>query len=160
MLAFFLPYMTWCAQHNHSALRSRVAHFQRSLFDDNGRPLVRGLDRSIVIDPRRLHITLGVMALGGENNSIQDALAMLDSLRPQLQAVLDQSRAVQVKFQTMDILKTKKRNNSEEVEAHVLYLGLGPSEDDETLQLRRVCGTETSSMMMSSNQTRHYTWGI
>jgi len=121
---------------------------------------VRGLDSSIVIDPRRLHITLGVMALGGENNSVQDALAMLDSLRPQLQAVLDQSRAVQVKLQTMDVLKTKKRINSEEVEAHVLYLGPGPSDDDETLRLRHVCGMELSSMTMLSNPTRHYTRGI
>jgi len=86
------------------------------------------------------------MTLGGENNSVQDALAMLDSLRPQLQAVLDQSRAVQVKLQTMDILKTKKRSNSEEVEAHVLYLGPGPFEDDETLRLRRVCGMELSKV--------------
>lgn len=124
---------------------------------------MRGLDRSIVIDPRRLHITLGVMTLGGENNyHVQDALALLDSLLPQLHMVLEQPRAVQVKLETLDILKTAKHSNSENVEAHVLYLGPGPSNDDETLRLKRVCGATMipSVMIILPDPTRHCTSGI
>lgn len=103
------------------------------------------------------------MTLGGENNyHVQDALALLDSLLPQLHMVLEQPRAVQVKLETLDILKTAKHSNSENVEAHVLYLGPGPSNDDETLRLKRVCGTTMipSVMIILPDPTRHCTSGI
>ncbi|GLB45250.1 hypothetical protein LshimejAT787_2100100 [Lyophyllum shimeji] len=54
------------------ALRARVAAFQDGLFepafqpDGTRKPPVRGLDRSVVIDPIRFHLTLGVMALAEE----------------------------------------------------------------------------------------------
>ncbi|KAF8147870.1 hypothetical protein B0H34DRAFT_738528 [Crassisporium funariophilum] len=73
--------------HDHVALQTRISAFQEALFasadryhpqpSKGSRPqkkkietiassLVEGLDSSIVIDPRRLHMTLGVMALEPE----------------------------------------------------------------------------------------------
>ncbi|KIM37152.1 hypothetical protein M413DRAFT_31091 [Hebeloma cylindrosporum] len=73
--------------HDHPELRNRVSAFQTALLGDNmaepstsiapppptkkgkGKPspristVIEGLDTSILIDPRRLHMTLGVMAL-------------------------------------------------------------------------------------------------
>ncbi|KAF5360756.1 hypothetical protein D9756_004431 [Leucocoprinus leucothites] len=127
--------------HNHSTLRTRVANFQRSLFDGEGKPLVRGLDRTIIIDPRRLHLTLGVMAL----ERVEDALALLQSLQPQLRALLaEQHTAVKVKLEKLDVLKTERRTGAdgvEEIDAHVLYLGVPErvADDEETLRLKRVC---------------------
>ncbi|KXN81932.1 Activating signal cointegrator 1 complex subunit 1 [Leucoagaricus sp. SymC.cos] len=122
--------------HTHSILRARVANFQESLFDGDGRALVRGLDRTIVIDPRRLHLTLGVMALDGETKRVEDALALLETLRPQLRALLEDRKTVKVELGTLDVLKTERRG--EEVHAHVLYLGVSDA-DEETLRLKRVC---------------------
>ncbi|KAF7768412.1 hypothetical protein Agabi119p4_7655 [Agaricus bisporus var. burnettii] len=123
--------------HNHPMLRNRVAAFQNSLFDRNGSTLVRGLDKSILVDPRRLHMTLGVMALDGETKDITSALELLESLRPALRAVLEERHSVKVEFKTApEVLKTEKREG--EIFANVLYLGVNePS--DETTRLKQVC---------------------
>jgi hypothetical protein len=130
-------------------------------------PIVDGLDSSIVIDPRRLHMTLGVMALQKEHvptaaDTVEDpaplrpsapssstprptaprtsstsdaspipselhehdvspppepaepprtvttALALLRSLQPQISAILDGSRGVQVPLEVLDVLKTTR----------------------------------------------------
>ncbi|KAF9044145.1 hypothetical protein BJ165DRAFT_1479390 [Panaeolus papilionaceus] len=65
--------------HNHPALSSRIAEFHKALINARGTPatknlytsrgkpqvstLVQGLDSTILIDPIRMHMTLGVMAL-------------------------------------------------------------------------------------------------
>ncbi|KAM6493698.1 hypothetical protein JOM56_010059 [Amanita muscaria] len=56
---------------------------------------VTGLDSSIVIDPRRLHLTLSVMALAAVGNSdgntmtVQAALDLPHILRPSIAEVLE-----------------------------------------------------------------------
>ncbi|KAF8059234.1 hypothetical protein FPV67DRAFT_461786 [Lyophyllum atratum] len=58
--------------HTNSILRSRITAFQTNLFQPGAHPdgtrktPIRGLDKSIVIDPMRFHLTLGVMALDEE----------------------------------------------------------------------------------------------
>lgn len=54
-------------QNNHESLRDLVSSFQSSLLESD--PPISGLDPTIVIDPRRLHITLGVMALDKEEEA-------------------------------------------------------------------------------------------
>jgi activating signal cointegrator complex subunit 1 len=93
-----------------------------------------------MVDPRRLHLTLGVMALDNETKNIADALKLLESLRPELGAILKEGKkSVKVQFKTApEVLKTEK--HGDEMFANVLYLGVRePS--DETIQLKQVCGT-------------------
>ncbi|KAF9551926.1 hypothetical protein CPC08DRAFT_768609 [Agrocybe pediades] len=130
-------------------------------------PVVQGLDTSILIDPRRLHMTLGVMTLEKEEDgkeivgegkgedkatleihesrvegqttsvsisqhdqleveatletsvtitaplsrprkTISTALALLQSLKPQISAILDGSTGVDVPLEVLDTLKTEK----------------------------------------------------
>lgn len=53
--------------HTHPPLRGLVSSFQSSLLALD--PPIGGLDKSIIIDPRRLHLTLGVMALDPEDGT-------------------------------------------------------------------------------------------
>ncbi|KIL57184.1 hypothetical protein M378DRAFT_88218, partial [Amanita muscaria Koide BX008] len=93
-----------------------------------------GLDSSIVIDPRRLHLMLGVMACSSERNSmtVQAALDLLHTLRPSIAEILNGSPSVKVRLDTMDVLKS---NNVEgNMNAHVLFLGpRGVNEEDTRL---------------------------
>jgi activating signal cointegrator complex subunit 1 len=60
-------------------------------------PPIEGLDSSIVVHPRRLHLTLGVMALAPDPSSkeqgydLAGATALLASLAPRIRAVLAHS---------------------------------------------------------------------
>lgn len=118
-------------------MRSKVASFQRSLFDKDGKALVRGLDRTIVIDPRRLHLTLGVMALDDDAKSPSDALKILNSVQPDIRNLLQEHKTVKVKFEILDVLKTERHNDGE-ISAHVLYLGVNGADED-SQRLGRVC---------------------
>jgi len=118
-------------------LRTKVTSFQRSLFDADGKALVRGLDKTIVIDPRRLHLTLGVMALDNDTRTVSDALKLLESTQPELRSLLEEHRTVKVKLETLDVLKIEKRND-EDISAHVLYLGVNEADHDSE-RLKRVC---------------------
>lgn len=128
-------------------MRSKVANLQRSFFDGDGTALVRGVDRTIVVDPRRLHLTLGVMALDGGTKSIADALKLLESLKPELGALLGERKTVKVQFGTLDVLKTQKRED--EIFANVLYLGVQEA-TEETIRLKRICGKEDKRKYDSS----------
>ena len=90
--------------------------------------LVEGLDSSIIIDPRRLHMTLGVMALEQDDDSVdpteapetteaQDhlskktvssALYLLNSLKPRISEILQCDKGVKVPLEIMDVLKTQR----------------------------------------------------
>ncbi|KAG6846936.1 hypothetical protein H0H93_011009, partial [Arthromyces matolae] len=105
----------------------------------NASQTIRSLDPSIVIPPIRFHLTLGAMALtleetdeGVQVNSpirtVDTALALLDSLKPRLDAILraesDQGRETPllVEFEALDILrpskpKKKKSPNGKEGES-------------------------------------------
>ncbi|KAF8060269.1 hypothetical protein FPV67DRAFT_1707687 [Lyophyllum atratum] len=73
--------------HTNPTLRSRITAFQTHLFQPGAHPdgtrkaLIRGLDNSIVIDPMRFHLTLGVMALD-EEAGIEDRKDSLEKVDP------------------------------------------------------------------------------
>ncbi|EMD39444.1 hypothetical protein CERSUDRAFT_121726 [Gelatoporia subvermispora B] len=52
---------------HHAALRERMTTFTDALLQTS--PAITGLDRSIVIPPRRLHLTLGVLSLDTQKSS-------------------------------------------------------------------------------------------
>ena len=90
--------------------------------------LVEGLDSSILIDPRRLHMTLGVMALEQDDDSVDitkapetttaqlrfpkktvsSALYLLNSLKPRISEILQFGKGVKVPLEIMHVLKTEK----------------------------------------------------
>ncbi|KAI3998498.1 hypothetical protein K525DRAFT_214564 [Schizophyllum commune Loenen D] len=128
-------------------LRARLIAFGDALLAAS--PPVAGLDKSIIIDPRRVHLTLGVMRLEEEDSAptgtahadteaqaigdppssppppkktISSALALLRSLAPQL-AALGPAR---IDLERLGVLKTQKGGR----EANVLWVG--PREADES----------------------------
>ncbi|PFH53320.1 hypothetical protein AMATHDRAFT_138058, partial [Amanita thiersii Skay4041] len=131
----------------HSTLRTRVSAFQNALLQCD--PPIRGLDHSIVIDPRRLHLTLGVMSLNQDSTEtvpassteqepkmVADALKLLQSLEPSIASILQGRNTVKIRLDRMDILKPERDGA-----AHVLYLG--PSQlpnDEEDTRLQAVSG--------------------
>ncbi|KAL1755513.1 hypothetical protein FB107DRAFT_213436, partial [Schizophyllum commune] len=110
-------------------LRARLTAFGDALLAAS--PPIAGLDRSIVIDPRRVHLTLGVMRLEKEDaaatacgkdanadppkKTTSTALALLRSLAPQL-VELGPAR---VDLERLGVLKTQKGGR----EANVLWVG-------------------------------------
>ncbi|KAF5378334.1 hypothetical protein D9615_008780 [Tricholomella constricta] len=125
--------------HTNPALRTRIAAFQSSLHAAS--PPIRGLDPSITIEPIRFHLTLGVMALSKEPTSpemtvspdtrtVSTALALLRSLKPRLDAILDSDggehadhAGLQVVLDALDIMRpVSAAGASDDVWADVLYL--------------------------------------
>lgn len=119
---------------------------------------MEGLDSSIVIDPVRMHMTLGVMALEVDDvgtssrrgKTPASALALLASLSPQISQILNGDKGVKVPLEVVDVLKTEKirqggPRDNENIGAGVLFLG--PREittntmDGERRKLMDVCGT-------------------
>jgi activating signal cointegrator complex subunit 1 len=108
-------------------------------------PPIEGLDPSIVVHPRRLHLTLGVMSLApgpdanpnaGSSSSDQrdlaGATALLDSLAPRIRAVLAQN-PVRVPLGGLTTMQ------SDPERAHVLYAEPDLRSPDGQ-RLRAVCG--------------------
>lgn len=125
-------------------------------------PPISGLDESILVPPRRLHLTLGVMALTSttsanraegstdpiQSRTLDDAVRFLENLKPRLDDLLrvptpspvGQVQKVRVALDSMDTMKLEKDGT-----AHVLWVGPkgGNSRDiasEETNRLRRACG--------------------
>ena len=120
--------------HTHSTLRTRVANFQNGLLAAN--PPITGIDRSIVIDPRRLHLTLGVMALSTDGpHTVASALSLLQSLQPAIAVLLQGRNSVKVRLDSLDILKPDRNRSN----AHVLFLGPSTLDDDDGVRLQAVC---------------------
>ncbi|KAJ3920309.1 kinase A anchor protein [Lentinula edodes] len=72
---------------HHPDLQDKMTKFQSSLLEGS----VDGLDPSILIKPRRLHFTLGVMSLSPQSSissqsstTVESVLTLLRSLQPQL----------------------------------------------------------------------------
>ena len=107
-------------------------------------PPITGLDESIIIPARRLHLTLGVMSLDNDSsnnteaNSLSDALSLLESLKPRLLSILDGS-PLQIPFEVVDIMKPPRGGASN---AHVMYIGPDPhASNGVNTKLRMFCGT-------------------
>jgi activating signal cointegrator complex subunit 1 len=138
-----------------------MGRFGQSLLDETDPP-ISGLDKSVLVPPRRLHLTLGVMMLAStasanrsegtadhiQPRTLDDAVRFLESLKPRLDDLLrvsvpgsiDQAQKIRVVLDSMDTMKLEKGGA-----AHVLWVGPkdGNSKDivdEETNRLRRVCG--------------------
>ena len=90
--------------------------------------LVEGLDSSILIDPRRLHMTLGVMSLEQDDDlvdpteapgtttaqghlpkkTVSSALYLLNSLKPRISEILQHDKGIRVPLEIMHVLKPQK----------------------------------------------------
>ncbi|KAI6110686.1 kinase A anchor protein, partial [Pisolithus croceorrhizus] len=129
---------------HHVRLQEAVSSFTDGLLQCT--PPLPGLDRSIVIAPRRLHLTLGVMALddgtsisstsgstSAPSKTLQEALSLLLSLEPRIKELLSGSH-LRVPLHRMNIMEPDGGNPDN---AHVLWLG--PSHDSEDARrLQRV----------------------
>jgi len=126
-------------------------------------PRILGLDQSVLIPPRRLHFTLGVMSLastpsaagsGGatdplsQSRTIGDAIRFLESLKPRVDELLrvsvsgsaDQAQKTRVTLNSMDVMKLEKGGA-----AHVLWVGpkdgssMNAAVGEGTNKFRQVC---------------------
>ena len=135
-----------------------MGSFGQSLLNETDPP-ISGLDKSVLVSPRRLHFTLGVMSLastssagdtGGRSQcrTLDDAVRFLESLKPRVDELLrvsatgsaDQAQKIRVALNSMDTMNLEKGGM-----AHVLWVGPkdGNSKDiadEETNKFRRVCG--------------------
>ncbi|KAI0056391.1 hypothetical protein BV25DRAFT_1832272 [Artomyces pyxidatus] len=101
-----------------------MSAFTSSLLASN--PSIPGLERSIVISPRRLHLTLGVVSLSQAGSSpdapphtLEDASYLLHSLQPRVIEIL-RGQKLTVGLEIMDIMKPERGGHER---AHVLYVG-------------------------------------
>ncbi|KAJ7849426.1 hypothetical protein B0H14DRAFT_2582555 [Mycena olivaceomarginata] len=98
----FTPAHAFClpAIGHHSVLWDQIQEFHQTLLPSgNTNPAIEGLDQSILIDPRRLHLTIGVMALSsmesstqqsntsGPGKTVSEAIDLLHSLGPKINAI-------------------------------------------------------------------------
>lgn len=114
-------------------------------------PPIPGLDESIVILPRRLHLTLGVMALKEDSleplsslsttaatsetpKTLSMALVLFTSLNPRIFAVMD-GQPLRLPLEVRDIMRPHR---GWATNAHVMFDG--PDESEENRKLRAVCG--------------------
>ncbi|THH14096.1 hypothetical protein EW146_g6195 [Bondarzewia mesenterica] len=119
---------------HHAELRTSLSSFTSALLA--GTPSIPGLDASIVVPTRRLHLTLGVMSLdqGNISHTLDIAQSLLESLRPTVMDLLNGQR-LKVGLERMDIMKAERGDASR---AHVLFVG--PSLDgEEGKRLNTVC---------------------
>ncbi|KAG1844451.1 kinase A anchor protein [Suillus tomentosus] len=115
---------------HHVQLQESVKSFTDGLL--NCKPALPGLDRGIVIAPRRLHLTLGVMTLenspGSSGRTLEDAQALLCTLRTRVMELLN-GHSLSIPLTEMNIMNPDRGNADN---AHVLWLG--PSLDTEDAQ--------------------------
>jgi len=147
-----------CLPIGHRAeLREKLNTFTTALLASE--PPIAGLDPSIVIPARRLHLTLGVMSLADRSPSssatplgtapqqsvertLERAAALLQTLRPHVLAMLrgedGSAEPLRLSLQQIDALQFERGRDPSDVRAHVLFAG--PDLRSESAQrLKRVC---------------------
>ncbi|KAH7105204.1 kinase A anchor protein [Auriculariales sp. MPI-PUGE-AT-0066] len=118
-------------------LRDRVSLFTNALLATE--PVIAGLDMSVIIPPRRLHLTLGVLSLVKQQSQAKDssqttinaAVDLLHRLKSDLDRAVCPDGKVTVPLVAMDIMRSGKGKST----PHVLHIG--PSELEGTA-LKRV----------------------
>ncbi|KAH9968324.1 AKAP7 2'5' RNA ligase-like domain-containing protein [Lactifluus volemus] len=102
-------------------------------------PPIEGLDPSIVVQPRRLHFTLGVMTLNsspndrGHDHDLASATTLLDNLVPSIRTMLaNNPLRVPLDCSRLKVMQP------DPTRAHVLYLE-PDSRSSDGLRLRAVC---------------------
>ncbi|KAG1728998.1 kinase A anchor protein [Suillus lakei] len=108
---------------HHVHLQESVKSFTDGLL--NCKPALPGVDRGIVIAPRRLHLTLGLVSSG---RTLADAQALLLTLRTRVMELLN-GHSLCIPLTEMNIMNPDRGNADN---AHVLWLG--PSLDTEDAQ--------------------------
>lgn len=140
-------------QGHHADLRRRMSAFTSALL--NTEPAIPGLDSSIVISARRMHLTLGVMSLTDRRNSsiapsrshdldgtppreLETALRILSGLKPKIVDCLSGGE-LKVALKRVDIMKPDRGSLEK---AHVFWTG-PPEEGEDVVRLKTVCRTYT-----------------
>lgn len=86
-------------------------------------PPIPGLDSTVVIHPRRMHLPLGVMSLGLDSDdparTIDAAAKLLTDLRPRIQELLNGEK-LRVSLDCMGILRPDRGDDER---AHVMWVG-------------------------------------
>ncbi|KAJ6573484.1 AKAP7 2'5' RNA ligase-like domain-containing protein [Mycena vulgaris] len=136
------PRPTHCKSGHHPELRRRILEFHQKVLpsgDATPRDIIpiEGLDQSILVDPRRLHLTIGVMALSSADKSdvpgtktVSAAIALLHSLAPEINEITRQP--VLLPLDKMGVLKTKRK------EAGVLYVAPSNDASEDTIKVGRI----------------------
>lgn len=130
---------------HHPELRKLVHEFHEKVLPtrvtSSDIVTIEGLDKSILVDPRRLHFTIGVLTLPADSpqqdvssayksRTLSDAIALLRSLGPEISEITRQP--ILLSLDKMGVLKTKRQ------EAGVLYVGPGDEKDETTVKLCRI----------------------
>ncbi|KAJ7457885.1 kinase A anchor protein [Mycena latifolia] len=130
---------------HHPDLRNRIREFHQKVLPTVDATAdvvaIEGLDKSILVDPRRLHFTIGVMTLSknlpeadnpgtSKAKTVSSAIALLQSLAPEINEITRQP--VLLSLEKMGVLKTKGK------QAGVLYVGPGDQTDEETIKVARI----------------------
>ena len=136
-------------QGNHAELRQKLSSFANALLTTD--PAIPGLDKSIVVSPRRAHLTLGVMSLAEANSTsnvsarsaadsaevprtLEVAVRQLQDLKPHITNILA-GRRLRVPLTRVDIMKPERGSLEK---AHVLWAG-PPEDGEDVARLRAVC---------------------
>ncbi|KAF7299365.1 hypothetical protein MIND_00885800 [Mycena indigotica] len=130
---------------HHPELRARIKALHERVLSPDA-TAIEGIDKSILVDPRRLHFTLGVMALSPSaavgtsppsittpappTHTLDEAIALLRSLEPAVAELTE--GPLRVPLNKMGVLKMQKG------QAGVLYLGPKDEKSEDTMKLRRV----------------------
>ncbi|KAJ6594810.1 kinase A anchor protein [Mycena capillaripes] len=127
---------------HHPELRDRIKEFHQKLLPaGDAATVIEGLDKSILVDPRRLHFTIGIMALTSADppksdtpetsqRTVWEAIALLQSLGPEIDAITREP--VLLTLDKMGVLKTQRR------QAGVLYVGPSDETSEDTLKVARI----------------------
>ncbi|KAJ7828019.1 kinase A anchor protein [Mycena olivaceomarginata] len=115
---------------------------RRLLPSGDTNPAIEGLDQSILVDPRRLHLTIGVMALSstesptqqsntsGPGKTVSEAIALLHSLGPEIDTITREP--VPLTLDKMGVLKTQRQ------QAGVLYVGPSDEITEDAVKVGRI----------------------
>ncbi|VDC01513.1 unnamed protein product [Peniophora sp. CBMAI 1063] len=142
---------------HHADLRTKISAFTSALTSAN--PAISGLDPSIIISPRRLHLTLGVMSLDQPSPStpppstqsqstepppatLTRATELLHTLRPRVLEMLG-GEPLRVGLERMDIMPPERGDPER---AHVLWVG-PDLEGEDGRRLRAVCDVIQKTFM-------------
>ncbi|KAI0671288.1 AKAP7 2'5' RNA ligase-like domain-containing protein [Trametes maxima] len=105
---------------HHAGVRETFSAFTNALLE--ARPAIPGLDATVVVPPRRMHFTLGVMSLDQASkpeSTLQAAKRVLEEVRPKILEALG-GRKLQVKLERVDIMKPER---GDQERAHVMWVG-------------------------------------